>query len=291
MLLAVVAARVTETNLRLAAVRIPGVRVELLSPAEALEVVQHGDTVVGRLDVLPTLDGVDHGMWALSELEARGATVLNGPSALLAAHDKLLTARVLCAARLRHPRTQLVRGRRPRTLLEPPVVVKPRHGSWGRDVVRCDDRAQLRAVLKRLPKHPWYRVHGALVQELVPPLGHDLRVVVAGDEAIGAVSRVAARGEWRTNVALGATRRPVEPPAEAVEIARAAARAVGASLVGVDLLPRDDGRWVVLELNGAVEFNEVYAPSRDVFADATRALVRTSAEVAAPEGLSAALTA
>ena len=37
----------------------------------------------------------------------------------------------------------------------------------------------LAALLAALPQEPWYRAHGALVQELVPPLGFDLRVVVA----------------------------------------------------------------------------------------------------------------
>ena len=37
-------------------------------------------------------------------------------------------------------------------------------------------------------------------------------------------------------------------------LAVAAARAVGAELVGVDLLPTPAGGWTVLELNGAVEF-------------------------------------
>ena len=78
--------------------------------------------------------------------------------------------------------------------------------------------------------------------------------------------RVAAPGEWRTNVALGARREPVAPPVEACELALRAADAVDGALVGIDLLPADLGTWVVLEVNGAVDFNASYAIGDDVFA-------------------------
>ena len=250
----------------------------LLTPAEALERLGPGDCAIGRIDVLPTLDGVDEGLWALGALEARGVTVLNGAPSLLAAHDKLLTARLLRLARLPHPRTRLIAGETPVCALEPPVVVKPRFGSWGLGVERCDDREALIHVLASLPRQPWYRAHGALVQELVPPLGLDLRVVVANSRAIGAISRVAAPGEWRTNVALGAVRRRVRPSRAAVAVAIAAARAAGGSLVGVDLLPNGRGGWVVVEINGAVDFTLDYAlePGHDPFAEAVSHLTEAA---------------
>jgi glutathione synthase/RimK-type ligase-like ATP-grasp enzyme len=55
-------------------------------------------------------------------------------------------------------------------------------------------------------------------------------------------------------------------------IAIAAAQAVGADFVGVDLLPADVGTWVVLEVNGAVDFTSAYSVDDDVFAAATSAL-------------------
>jgi glutathione synthase/RimK-type ligase-like ATP-grasp enzyme len=66
----------------------------------------------------------------------------------------------------------------------------------------------------------------------------------------------------------------VTPPAEARDLALAAARAIEADLVGVDLLPTPDGGYVVIELNGAVEFNEEYAlDGGDVFERTLTALL------------------
>jgi [lysine-biosynthesis-protein LysW]---L-2-aminoadipate ligase len=241
--------------------------------------LQTGDVAVGRLDVLPTLDGIDDGLWALGALSARGVIVLNEPAALLAAHDKLLTARLLRRHDIPHPLTWHVRPGRPTPVRRRPVVLKPRFGSWGLEVHRCDDTAALESAVERARRASWFQRHGALVQELVPPQGYDLRVLVAGGRAVGAAYRVAAPGEWRTNVALGGVRRPVEDiPREAAALALEAARAIGASLVGVDLLPDGRGGWVVAELNGAVEFTSDYASWQDVFAETAAALVREAIE-------------
>src|SRR5204862_147551 len=114
----------------------------------------------------------------------------------------------------------------------------------------------------------------ATLRRGAPPLGHDLRLVVAGGTVVGSVKRVAAPGEWRTNVALGASREPVVPAPIARELAVAAASAVGGDLVGVDLLPLGPGRYVVLEINAAVDFSPEYSLDDDVFDEVVAALVR-----------------
>jgi glutathione synthase/RimK-type ligase-like ATP-grasp enzyme len=188
------------------------------------------------------------------------------------------------------------------------VVVKPRFGSWGKDVVRCDDADGLRRRLRELEQRRWFRAQGALVQELVPPgvdarsesasadSDHcaaqqvsDLRIIVAGGSVVGAIEGVAAAGEWRTNIALRGRRRPVDPPPFACMLAVEAAAAAGADLIGVDLLPDGAGGWVVLELNGAVEFTLEYALDRDPFAAAAWELARVA--LGCPQGPSRPLAA
>jgi glutathione synthase/RimK-type ligase-like ATP-grasp enzyme len=63
------------------------------------------------------------------------------------------------------------------------------------------------------------------------------------------------------------------PPPEARELAIAATRALGVDFAGVDLLPDREG-WVVLEVNGAVDVRDHYAPGSNVFADALDSLER-----------------
>ena len=217
------------------------------------------------------------GLLSLLLLERRGVRVLNGATALLCTHDKLRTARCLARAGIPQPRTTGLRAGDPLPQLRGPLVLKPRFGSWGRDVLLCRDRGELERDLAAVRERPWFRRHGALVQELVPPRGHDLRLLVAGGALVGGGERVAAPGDWRTNISRGGTLRPAAPTADAAALAVAAAAAVGADLVGVDLLPVDDG-YVVLELNGAVDFDERYAlAGEDPYALAARALGLTSA--------------
>jgi glutathione synthase/RimK-type ligase-like ATP-grasp enzyme len=152
-------------------------------------------------------------------------------------------------------------------------VVKPRFGSWGRDVTLCKSRPALDRCLRRLGRKHWFRRQGALVQELVQPHGFDLRILVAAGEIVGAVRRVAAPGEWRTNIALGGSRSAADPSPRACLIALGAAAAIGADLVGVDLLPDGDGGWVVIELNGAVDFTPDYGvDAESVFERVVRVL-------------------
>jgi len=249
-----------------------GIPAGMLSPKDARLLLGCNDVAIGRFDVRETLDGVQPGLEVLTELEGEGVRVLNTVDALLNAHDKLRTTRLLVGADLPHPKPFHVSSSQEASGIAPPVVVKPRFGSWGTDVFRCETRDDLARTLAAVSDRPWFVRHGALVQELVPPTGHDLRLVVAAGRVVGAIERVARPSEWRTNVALGGTRRPTRPSGEACALGVRAAALIGADLVGVDLLPVSGG-YVVLELNGAVEFDRAYDIGvSNVFVEAAAAL-------------------
>jgi RimK family alpha-L-glutamate ligase len=268
-----------------------GINASVLAPAAAEALLQSGDVALARIDVRRTLDGLEPGLLALLTLRQRGVRVLNRPSALLAVHDKLRTARLLAAAGLPHPHTLHLRRGDALPRLALPVVLKPRFGSWGADVTRCDNRAELEQRLAVLSERNWFARQGVLVQELIPPCGHDLRVVVAGGRIVGAIRRRARPGDWRTNISLGGTPEPVVVPAAARSLALAAAGVFGADLVGVDLLPCGE-TFVVIELNGAVDFDDPQysPPGSNVYAAVAEAL-NLEALAAAPAAAQVTSTA
>lgn len=274
----VIGGSANETNpLLVEAWRAAGIDAWLLSPQEASGRLGAGDVALVRLDVRPALDGVEPGFGVAAALGREGLRVLNRPEALIGTHDKLETSRRLRDAGIPHPRTVHVRSPHERVELSFPVVVKPRFGSWGRDVFLCEDGSELFRCLESVRLRPWFLAHGALVQELVSRDRSDLRLVVAGGRVVGAARRTAAAGDWRTNVSLGGSLASVAVDRSAALVAQNAAAAFGVDLAGVDLLTAATGGLVVLELNGAVDFDGRYSlRGGDAYLDAAAALGLTT---------------
>src|ERR1039458_8989979 len=105
---------------------------------------------------------------------------------LLLPHDSCQTPQRLREAGVPHPRTLHTTSLDEVRALEPPFVLKPQFGSWGEDVMRCRDAGEVERCLAIIRERGWFRRHGVLVQDLVSPLGYDLRVVVAGGPGGGA---------------------------------------------------------------------------------------------------------
>ena len=219
----------------------------------------------------------------------RGARrpVLNGPRparlARQAAHRPAAPPRGASAP----PDAGVVRGSRVPPSLETPAVVKPRLGSWGRAVTLCTDDAELAAESRGSRTSP-----GTSSRRARPGARAARRPRPAAARRPRPCRRVrsgASRrpGEWRTNVSLGARREPAVAPPAAIRMALDAARALDAKLVGVDLLPTEDG-WTIVELNGAVEFTREYGLGRRVPRGGARARGEPPADRAARRGRSSA---
>jgi ribosomal protein S6--L-glutamate ligase len=213
--------------------------------------VDAADVVLVRSMPGGGLEEVIFRMDLLGRLAARGTPVVNAPRALEIAIDKYLSLTRLAAAGLPVPRTIVAQD--PATIRAAwesfcgDCITKPLFGSQGRGLLRLADRSAIDAVIAAVTDRG---PEGAstYLQEFVPHQGWDVRVLVIGNRSIS-IRRVAAGGDWRTNVSCGGRPEAFDAPAEWVDLANRAAEAVGAEVAGVDLLPAQDGRLLVLEVN------------------------------------------
>ena len=125
-------------------------------------------------------------------------------------------------------------------------MVKPLFGSEGRGIVRVSDFELARRTFRTLE-----RLGAVLyVQRSIRTRATTFACSSWATASLGAFRRLAAEGDWRTNVALGGRPERCELGPKAERLALDAARAVGARMAGVDLVPDlDRDELVVLEVN------------------------------------------
>lgn len=215
------------------------------------------------------------------------AVVANRIDALLSAQDKLRTSWLLRREGVPTPPAAAVQ--RPEAALEVldafgEVVLKPIAGSLGDGVARASrGLAGRKVVLEALE-----RAGAVYLQRYVPHAGRDARLFVVGHRVAGAMERVAARGEWRTNVGLGASVLPLRPSPADRRAAVTAARALGLDWAGVDLV-HGPGGPAVLEVNGNPSWLGLLDATGEDMAEAiaehvwARARRRRAARVGTPE--------
>src|SRR5262249_15545399 len=209
-----------------------------------------------------SLEQIVFRMDALQRVQTAGRRVLNPPLALETCIDKYLASARLSDAGLPLPRTSVCQDADSamETLdrLGGDVVVKPLFGSEGRGMIRVSDKETAWRAFRTLE-----RLQAVLyLQDFIAHPGWDLRAFVLGNRVLAAMRRHATNG-WRTNVAQGGRAESISLTAEEERLALQAARAVGATVAGVDLLPRPDGGYVVLEVN-AVPGWRALAPATGV---------------------------
>jgi len=207
------------------------------------------DAVLARIIPSGSLEQIIYRVDALHWLEEHGVPVINSPRAIERAVDKFYTSALLQEAGLATVDTVVCeRASDAMAAVREfgDVVIKPIFGSMGHGIVRVSDPDVAFRVVKTLEttRAVFY------VQRAIDHGGRDYRLFVIGGRVLATIERRAAEGDWRSNVARGATAVPFEAPPEWREMAVQAAAAIGADYAGVDLLPAPNGRVYVLEVNG-----------------------------------------
>jgi len=193
-----------------------------------------------------------YGMVVLRHLEQHGVVTLNGAASLLAARDKIGALATLATADVPVPTSICLRS--PMGLeaaIEavggPPLVIKLQAGTQGLGTILAESRNAVVSTVETLLAMGQEVVLQTFVREA---RGRDQRHFVVGRKVVASMERRAPRGEFRANLHRGGRGRAIEPDAATRKIALRAARRLGLSVAGVDILPTSNGP-LVLEVNSS----------------------------------------
>jgi RimK family alpha-L-glutamate ligase len=193
-----------------------------------------------------SLEQIIFRMDALHRLENYGVRIFNSPTTIERTVDKYYTDFILRDAGILTPRTMVTEDFDQalaafREMGD--VVVKPMFGSEGKGMRRVSDEDTAYRVFRalELDRYIFY------LQEFIPHGQEDIRAFVVGNQVVAAMRRKG--NSWKTNVSQGAQVEYIELSATLKDLSIQAARLVGADYAGVDLLPAEDGRIFVLEVN------------------------------------------
>lgn len=203
---------------------------------------------------------LDKDRYILRAIEQTGMPVFNGYRTVSLCDDKMLGALALAEAGVPQPKTlpgplcyrpEAALGKetyaRAAAYLGEPLIVKENNSSLGAGVHLVAGEEEFAALWERIKLRSW------LMQEYIAESrGRDVRVIVIGGRAIGAMQRTSA-GDFRSNVAAGGSAAAFPLGEELRAVAEGAARAVGAHFCGVDVLFGKNG-YLVCEVNANAFF-------------------------------------
>ncbi len=198
-------------------------------------------------------------LYTAAAIEASGSKAINGAYTIIFAGDKALTYSLFSANKLPIPKTTFAMDEeaamKAYAEMGFPVVDKPPVGSWGRlvSLIKSWNEAMIVAEHRAAMSSSPMKVH--IIQEYVErPQNRDIRCFVIGEECLGCIYRIPRKGEWRSNVALGANVEKVnECLDELCELSLKASKVLKGEVISIDIFETRDG-FVLNEANGVPEF-------------------------------------
>lgn len=213
------------------------------------------DKCICRTDGYDFCVFLDKDQYTCRALESSGIPMFNSYQAIADCDDKMLTHLALSDHGIRMPRT--LPGplnydgseisdhvlKEAEEFLGFPMVVKECHGSRGKSVSLAKNMDELREILGPI------RTKEYLLQEFIgSSIGRDLRVIVIGGRAIGAMER-SSDTDFRSNVGSGGKGIKTELTQKTAELCERISDILGLDYCGIDLLYPEDGDPILCEVN------------------------------------------
>ncbi len=212
------------------------------------EALEGFDAVIPRIGASVTF----YGAAVLRQFEMMGVYPLNESVAITRSRDKLRSLQLLSRKGIGLPLTGF--ANKPDDIKDmikmvggAPLVVKLLEGTQGIGVVLAETQKAAESVIEAFMGLK----ANILVQEYIKEAeGADIRCFVIGGKVVAAMERRAAAGEFRSNLHRGGSASLIRITPEERSTAVRAAKIMGLSVAGVDLLRSNHGP-VVMEVNSS----------------------------------------
>lgn len=222
------------------------------------------DAIIPRISANMT----KYGTTITRQLEMQGVYSLSKSIAIVRARDKLRSMQLLAKYGVEIPKTVVSRNTNDiDDLLEQlggtPVIIKLARGTHGNGVVLAETKKAAKSVLQA-----FYLTNSdgtnILLQEFIKEsAGTDIRAFVVGNRVVASMQRQSLDDDFRSNLHKGGLGTSIKLTDEEKKVAVKAAKAMGLSVAGVDIMRSARGP-LILEVNASPGFGIEKVTNRNV---------------------------
>jgi len=209
-----------------------------------------------------------YGTAIVRQLEMQGVYTVSSSIAISRSRDKLRSLQLFAKAGVGIPKTVVSRNTTDiddllDQLGDMPVIIKLARGTHGNGVVLAETKKAAKSVLQA-----FYLTNedgtNILLQEFIKEsAGADIRAFVVGGRVVASMMRQSLDDDFRSNLHKGGEGSIVKLTDEENKMAIKAAKAMGLSVAGVDLMRSERGP-LILEVNASPGFGIEKITGRDV---------------------------
>ncbi len=224
------------------------------------EVRYRGKLLSGYDAIVPRIASsmTRYGTAIVRQFEMQGVFTTSSSIAITRSRDKLRALQLLARAGVGIPKTIFTRdGRDIDDLIdqvgELPIIIKLARGTHGNGVVLAETKKAAKSVMQA-----FYVMDddgtNILMQEFIKEsAGTDIRIIIVNGKVVASMKRQALDDDFRSNIHQGGEGSEIKLTDEERKTAQKAAKSMGLSICGVDIMRSNKGP-LVLEVNSSPGF-------------------------------------
>jgi ribosomal protein S6--L-glutamate ligase len=210
--------------------------------------IQDVDAVIPRIGASVTF----YGAAVVRQFEMQKVFSAIDSLAITRSRDKLRSLQILSRSGVRMPKTAFTNSSKDKNNVlhhigDAPVVIKLLEGTQGLGVVLAETNKAAKSVVEAFES---LKTRVILQEYIEEAAGADIRAFIVDGEVVGAMKRQGKEGEFRSNLHRGGNATIIKLSRAEKATALLAAKCMGLSIAGVDMLQSKRGP-MVLEVNSS----------------------------------------